>query len=400
VELWVVSPGEAAVRITTALVATGGGELCGVMQAFSPDGKRIAFLEDTAANGELRLVLATPDGSRRELVRPPAGRAVRAFNWSPDGTHLAYGVNLPAPLGTVGGGEWGVVDATTAANVSLGPSGAVKWSPDGTRFVHVQTRTSAGKTIEELHERAADGSGERIVASTSDEVDWAEWNPAGGSIAFATGRFVVGSPLRDAVFTVVPGSPVVTLPDVVAGDENRRPLLSWSPDGQWMVVVRADLAAGTQDLVLEKPDGSKQLPVADPASREVRTFGWSNDGRLAYVVSSFPPGSSVPPRGLAYAWTPAGSPVQATAQGVSVEQVEWTPRGDLTGIGSRGVFVEDLTYPLLAWTAGRGEAVVVVNDVFSFAAARSHREYFPCDQSISSVSTPSANERAVVATEM
>jgi hypothetical protein len=52
-ELWVVAPGEPAVRITSAL-APSDTKLCGVAQAFSPDATQIAFLEDTAGNGEIR----------------------------------------------------------------------------------------------------------------------------------------------------------------------------------------------------------------------------------------------------------------------------------------------------------------------------------------------------------
>lgn len=372
-ELWVVSPGGPPVRITDAFAYDGH---CGNSPAFSPDGSRIAYLEDTAGNGELGLVVATPDGARRELVRRPPGYAVRAFLWSPDGTRLAYAVNVPPQLGSIGSDEWWVADAATGSGVSLGKGSAVYWSPDGSRLFHIQNRVEGGSNYDDVHERAGDGTGDRIVATTAEgeKIDWAGWSPTGGSIAFVAGRFI-GIPVRDALFTVVPGSPPAALPDVVVGDANRNPLISWSPDAAWLVLVRHDPATGNEALLLESRDGALRLAPAGAASASVRTFGWSSDGRLAYVLSNFP-GSSVAPGGRAFAWAPYGSAVEATAQGVNVGDLEWTPHGALVGTGSRHVGGEDYEQPLLAWRAAQGEAVVVAKSVYGFRAARRHPDLF------------------------
>jgi dipeptidyl aminopeptidase/acylaminoacyl peptidase len=373
-ELWIVSPGEAPVRITAALADHDSH--CGDQHAFSPDGTRIAYLEDTDANGELRLVVATPDGNRRELVRPPAGRSLRALLWSTDGTRLAYVVNLRPQDGQTFPEEWSIVDATTGSIVSLGAGSRPSWSPDGTRLFHFASRLAGAGYVQDLHDRAGDGSDDRILESTPEDVDWARWSPAGDRIAFVTGLFVFGAPLRDALFTVAPGSSVVSLPETVAGDSSRNPLISWSRHGEWLVLVRFDSATGKQALLLESPDGATRLSAPAAASGAVRTFGWSDDGRLAYVVSSLPGDSSVEPGGRAFAWAPSASPVQATADGVQIGLLEWTPRGALVGTGSRLVGGEEADTSLLSWPAGRGEAVVVAKSAYSFAAARRHPDRF------------------------
>ncbi|MBI5364678.1 MAG: PDZ domain-containing protein [Planctomycetes bacterium] len=59
--------------------------------AWSPDGKSIAWLEDST--GEYALVVAPADGGEPKVIVPPAKGFRRLLCWSPDSKHLVYSDN-------------------------------------------------------------------------------------------------------------------------------------------------------------------------------------------------------------------------------------------------------------------------------------------------------------------
>jgi Tol biopolymer transport system component len=101
--------------------------------AWSPDGKRIAFLHDGH-----NLALISPDGSgRRDLdvalsVNPHLA-------WSPDGTRIALGSGNPSRLA--------IVDLAAATFTYVGSGGVQQdnpaWSPDGKQLVYYQAGANA-----------------------------------------------------------------------------------------------------------------------------------------------------------------------------------------------------------------------------------------------------------------
>jgi Tol biopolymer transport system component len=97
--------------------------------AWSPDGKRIAFL---ANDGGLYLVDA--DGGHKRRL---GGKFGSDLSWSPDGSKLAFEIRGKAP----DWGDIGVVDVDTGRRRNLthrpGEESAPAWSPDGRRMVFV-----------------------------------------------------------------------------------------------------------------------------------------------------------------------------------------------------------------------------------------------------------------------
>ncbi len=112
----------------------------------SPDGKWIAFLSDRDGWDHVYVMRsASLSGERHEPVQITKGKfEVRAPQWSPDSTRIAFDANEPDHYGdrhlyvaTIGSDP---ARATIAAVTSgRGTDIAPQWSPDGTRLVFQHT---------------------------------------------------------------------------------------------------------------------------------------------------------------------------------------------------------------------------------------------------------------------
>jgi Tol biopolymer transport system component len=143
------------------------------------------------------------------------------WDWSPDGTHLAY----VTPSGSLRVAAWdgsGVRELASSANFP-------QWSPDGREiaFSSGGTACASGSAVVELIE--ADGTNHRVLAMPGELRLHPGWSPQGDRIAFGAGlgcransRVYIAR--RDGsgehVVDVVPWSPPGTT--------------AWSPDGRWL----------------------------------------------------------------------------------------------------------------------------------------------------------------------
>jgi dipeptidyl aminopeptidase/acylaminoacyl peptidase len=148
---------------TTSVVATAGGEPKilheEVAEKFwsitgdpgaqpSPDGKWIAFLSDREGWDHIYVMPASSamaSAARPQVIQITKGRfEVRAPQWSPDSTRIAFDANEPDHYGdrhlyvaTIGSdpAHATIAAITSGRGTDIGP----QWSPDGTRLVYQHT---------------------------------------------------------------------------------------------------------------------------------------------------------------------------------------------------------------------------------------------------------------------
>jgi TolB protein len=195
------------------------------LPAWSPDGRRIAFVSDRDGNAEAYVVNSDGSGLRR-LTRDPAFDQLGA--WSPDGRKIAF--------------------------------------VRGTRDTNGQLRGQA------IYVMNADGSGLRLLARGQGPA----WSPDGRQIAFRSGRDGNGE-----VYVVnADGSGLRRLtrnPDSDGGPV-------WSPDGRKILFVRAEWRHGNSEIYVMNADGSGQRNLTRNAARD-SSPAWSPDGRTIAFAS-------------------------------------------------------------------------------------------------------------------
>ena len=164
-----------------------------VAPAWSPDGRRIAFVSDRDGYPQ-GMYTMNPDGSDVRRIAPGSG-GVPTLVWSPDGRHIAFG--------QYDRGEW-----DTESN---GYIGAVY-------FVAIV---------------GSDGSGYRRVIESDSLISELTWSPGGRRLAFFTTQdkkntlYIVDvdeSNVQRVVTTSIPESPIP--------DDNLVSKVAWSPDGR------------------------------------------------------------------------------------------------------------------------------------------------------------------------
>lgn len=186
---------------------------------WSPDGRWIAFRDQSPHAAPVAVWVMAPDGSqRRKLVEYPSTGA-GALRWSPDSTRIATGSAGP------GGGAW-VIDVATGRATKLLDDQVwmLDWSPDGRRLViDITVAPSPSMSNGGPTEPApivvvdADGSGRHELVPRG---VWAVWSPAGDGIAVRDGYLI--DPATLARRSYGPGAALAFSPDgehlLVTGD--------------------------------------------------------------------------------------------------------------------------------------------------------------------------------------
>ena len=200
--------------------------------AWSPDGTRIAFFQDS--EGGMEMITASADGTDRQQVLALARAGERSsmnLLWSPDGAALLYfdrWQNEPA-MGAIVSIEDGSILADFAGVVAA-------WSPDGSRIA-VQTRICERGYLSDcnpdflqdvLYTIARDGTDRQVLVrgSATEMVPGADWYDVSADIA-ACAELHAGNPgLVEDCRTLL------TIRNALAGDS----FLNWSaevPIGEW-----------------------------------------------------------------------------------------------------------------------------------------------------------------------
>ena len=151
------------------------------LPAFSPDGKRIAFVSETAS-GTFAIKLMNADGTNQIQLTPIAylntpypWHEKRSLSWSPDSSKIAFEEN--GDIFTIN------IDGSNRTNLTKDPAGDFEpsWSADGSRIVFISNRV----LFLTLHSMNADGSNVTALPSAGDFWDMSpDWSPTGDKIVF------------------------------------------------------------------------------------------------------------------------------------------------------------------------------------------------------------------------
>ena len=247
--------------------------------AWSPDGRKLAFVSRRDGNSEIYVINA--DGSGQEnLTQHPARDSHPS--WSRDGRKLAFVSRRD------GNSEIYVMNADGSGlrNVTRAPSDDLRpaWSPDGRAIAFVKTIQKKARRRDNtpynyyeayLYVVNGDGSGLRRLTTQPGYVFKHSWSADGKTIRY--GPYLVQAD----------GSGQTELPLNVASDG------AWSPDGKRIAFALIDTSPGNRTdedhgLWVVNADGSnrRQLTRYHVGSNPV----WSPDGRrIAFRRLNWPP---------------------------------------------------------------------------------------------------------------
>jgi Tol biopolymer transport system component len=230
--------------------------------AWSPDGRRIAFVSErihgpSGYSSDLYVINADGSGERR-LTHDLQAASYPA--WSPDGRKIVY-------FGRAGYYGTYVVNADGSGQRRLGP-GALEhsWSPDGHRIAYLDGRSGTFQ----LYVMNADGTAMHYLARGAEP----SWSPDGSKIAFIAdpaGARSVPAKLSPEIYVInADGTGLKRLTNNRAWDE----VPAWSPDGR--MIAFHSLRDGYSEIYVMNPDGSGQRNVSRiHGKRGVGLFDWS-----------------------------------------------------------------------------------------------------------------------------
>jgi Tol biopolymer transport system component len=149
--------------------------------AFSPDGRKIAYLEYTTESATLH-VADVSTGANSVIADSVFQEGLGPFSWSPDGTRIACTRGL-LPDDTLG--VW-VANVNGSGMQRLTPSSAQdldpQWSPDGSQIVCSSGPPGDHRNIVLMN---SDGTGRRQLTRTTEMInDLARWSPDGTKIIY------------------------------------------------------------------------------------------------------------------------------------------------------------------------------------------------------------------------
>jgi uncharacterized repeat protein (TIGR01451 family) len=303
--------------------------------AWSPDGTRIAFVNDKYEWGATRhriYVMDSDGGNRRRLTYTAAADefAPESYTdpvWSPDGTKIAFLSNLDVQINQ---SRLYVMNAngTNITRLSNGLyAGRPTWSPDGTKLAFGDAGVI--KTVN------ADGTGETVISGANDSAP--AWSPDGSQIAFVSYR----NNYDAEIYSMSPdGANQRRLTDSEGPDDSP----SWSPSGAKIAFVRSP-SYGDKDVYVMNADGSAQTnltatpgadfdPAWSPDGTKIAFASWRDQAGVYVMNADGTAQTGLAADGEKPAWQPDGSglppaPTEYSIR-VHVEHVDGYGLNDIT----------------------------------------------------------------------
>ena len=261
---------------------------------FSPDGRRLAFLEANAV-GAFDLVVTDPLGQARRAITTEPLTSVDLLTWSPDGASVVAIV----PSGQV---LFFDVSRTAPPRVLTDPGGAPVTITPTASGLHAQVmfRPPAGNEILfvrrsgaslGLYATAADGTGLRTIidAATAGpaiaSLEVPEWSPDGTRIVVSISALGEGDQ-RKLWIVSADGTglrPLTQGPE--ARDEGH---LQWSPDGTRVAFGRwiyaTDGGVDVRPLTVVNVETGSETEIGEASNNGFNGWTWSPDGRSILSV--------------------------------------------------------------------------------------------------------------------
>jgi Tol biopolymer transport system component len=236
----------------------------------------IAFVSNrNGPPGEIYVM--NPDGTnQRNITNSPASECHPAF--SPEGKKIAFvrDFNSIFVMNPDGSGETRVVDSASGLS-SI--TGFPDWSPDGTKIVF-NAIASGSRDGSDVYVVNIDGSGLARLTTNPAEDTSPVWSPDGTKIAFATNRDVVPNEINYEIYSMnADGSNQTRLTNNTKFDFGP----AWSPDG-----TRIALTSRRDDnfeVYVMNADGSNQIRLTNNGEQDSDPK-WSPDGTKIAFLSS------------------------------------------------------------------------------------------------------------------
>jgi len=242
---------------------------------WSPDGTKLLISHTVRLDSSGQCCLfqpatVSPDGSNFNQLAPPnppgaSSAGMDCGAWFPDGTRLlcGFGGDQPGTFSIRASDGGDPVRLTTNPYAATGGIDApTDISPDGTRFVFLRFKPSAGPTSTPkpdaqvaLFVENLDGTGLRQITPylLADRAS-AEWSPDGNKVISSTLNGIAAK-LKGDLFTVYPDGTGLTPINLQVGTQKYSAFNShWSPDGTRIIFNL--FINGGEGIFTANPDGS------------------------------------------------------------------------------------------------------------------------------------------------
>jgi Tol biopolymer transport system component len=219
--------------------------------AYSPDGTKIAFMNNY--DGDYEICIMNADGTgTKQLTKNSSFDGYPG--WSPDGTKIAFTSNRDGDLDI-----WVMnADASEQTNItSDDPSNddAPRWSPDG-RWIAIETDRYGGVSTELI---TPDGTRQATIGSVQYATWFDSWSPDGKSLLVDSNRGGDYDIFRYDISGTAPLQIDLLDAKVVSDDNAVEGPAIWSPDGKQIAL--SSNRDGDFEVYVMNADGGPQRQV-------------------------------------------------------------------------------------------------------------------------------------------